>query len=90
MVLDRADVAASMRVGYKIVAQIIGRDRRRRGRRRDGQPGGRGRRDHENPARAITQAGALILEIVFTAIFLTVILTSTKKATLAGAAGHPR
>jgi aquaporin Z len=33
------------------------------------------------PGTGISQAGALILETIFTAIFLTVILTSSKKAT---------
>ena len=61
------------------------RDRRRRGRPHHDQPGrGRGAAS-PSPAPGISDVSALILETIFTAIFLVVILTTSKRAgSLAG------
>ena len=78
MVLDKRTTPADA-VGY-IVAQIIGAIGAAAVILVTVEPGGGHCRHHRSPEPASRDISALILEIVFTAIFLVVILTASKRA----------
>ena len=77
MVLDKR-TSGTEAVGY-ILAQIIGAIAAAVVVLLDGQPGRR-RGGHHQAQGGISDIGALILEAIFTAMFLLVILTASKPA----------